>query len=453
MSVFLALVLAVMTPETRPVLRRVAVPAAALFAVAAFGWLQSLPWPEDLVGLLSPGHGELWGSLPAGEASPRLSVAPEVSRRAALSWAAVAAALMAGAVAGRRREARRWLGGAVVVAALFQVVYGAPRWLANADTIWGLAVPGMRHRLRGTFVNPDHLATFLGLALAVVFAWVWWAFLHARTTPEVERRVLLLAPPVLIWLTLFAALAFTGSRAGLAAALLGVTVQSLVLGRRGGRTTGLLLGGGAVAAGVAAVVWIGAREGFGRLLATSAYEITWSARLETYRASFELWRRYWLTGSGLGTFRDAFPQVQPQELPGLWRHAHSDYLELAVTTGLVGPVLLVVGLVFFVRGLPSGLSRRRRSEDRGAVLAAVGALVTAGAHELLDFGLTMPANAVTLAVLAGAALAVSAPRPSSSKSASPRLSRQGSGASSAWGRSEEDFAGGHRAGGEGHHLQ
>jgi O-antigen ligase len=205
----------------------------------------------------------------------------------------------------------------------------------------------------------------------------------------------------------------------------------------------LLLGGGAVVAGIGAVVWIGAREGFGRLLATSAYEVTWSARLETYRASFELWRRYWLTGSGLGTFRDAFPQVQPAELPGLWRHAHSDYLELAATTGLVGPLLLLTGLLFLAKGLPPGLSRRRRSEDRAAVLAAIGALVTAGTHELLDFGLTMPANAVTLAVLTGAALAVSA----------PKLSRRGARASSGRSQGEEDLAGGYRSGGEGHDFE
>ena len=42
---------------------------------------------------------------------------------------------------------------------------------------------------------------------------------------------------------------------------------------------------------------------------------------------------------------------------------------------------------------------------RAAVVAALDALVAAAVHELFDFGLTLPANAITLAVLCGAALA------------------------------------------------
>ena len=47
-----------------------------------------------------------------------------------------------------------------------------------------------------------------------------------------------------------------------------------------------------------------------------------------------------------------------------------------------------------------------RSEERAAALAAIGACVGVGIQELLDFGMTIPANSVTLAVVCGAALAV-----------------------------------------------
>ena len=45
-----------------------------------------------------------------------------------------------------------------------------------------------------------------------------------------------------------------------------------------------------------------------------------------------------------------------------------------------------------------------RSEDRGAALAALGALAAVAVHSCFDFGLTLPANSVTLAIIVGAAL-------------------------------------------------
>jgi len=61
-------------------------------------------------------------------------------------------------VAGRRRELRRWLGGAVAAGALFQVFFGARDWFARSTTLWGVDLGASAVRLRGTFVNPNHLA-------------------------------------------------------------------------------------------------------------------------------------------------------------------------------------------------------------------------------------------------------------------------------------------------------
>jgi hypothetical protein len=47
------------------------------------------------------------------------------------------------------------------------------------------------------------------------------------------------------------------------------------------------------------------------------------------------------------------------------------------------------------------LQRGHRSEDRAAGLAGLAALTMATLVSLVDFGLTMPANAFTLAVLVG----------------------------------------------------
>ena len=114
-----------------------------------------------------------------------------------------------------------------------------------------------------------------------------------------------------------------------------------------------------------------------------------------------------MTGTGLSTFRDAFTLVAPHELSssGWYWHAHNDLLEILVTMGLVGAALVVVGLAVAVSRLVRLLGAGERSEDRAAALAALGALTAVAVHSCFDFGLVMPANSVTLAIVVGAALA------------------------------------------------
>lgn len=395
---FAALVLTALTARARD-LRAVAAPAAALAAVAVLGALQSLPWPRAVAAALSPRLAAL-----AGEGHPlRMSLAPDASLRTALTWAAVAAVLVASAVASRRRDRRRWLGAAVLAAALFQVLYGAGPWIARATEIWSVAVPGDPTRLRGTFVNPDHLALYLEMALAIAFAWGWWAVRRARFDLSAERRLILVAPPVLVWLTLFLGLAFTGSRGGLAAAVFAVGAQGLLLAAAARRRRLAPVGALAALAGLGVVAAVGLQEGFGRLAATSAYEVTWNARRQVYAATWDLWQGFPWLGTGLGAFRDSLALAQPADLPGTWWHAHSDWLELLATAGLLGATAFLLGLVPLVARLARGWTADRRSEDRAAILAALGALVALAIHESIDFGLTMPASAITLAVLVGAA--------------------------------------------------
>ena len=77
--------------------------------------------------------------------------------------------------------------------------------------------------------------------------------------------------------------------------------------------------------------------------------------------------------------------MQPETLRGTWWHPHGDLLEVLVTAGLAGLALLAAGLFGVVRRLAAVLRDGSRSEDRGAALAARGALVSLAIHENLDF--------------------------------------------------------------------
>jgi O-antigen ligase len=421
---FCALALTMAAIQRPGDLRPVALPAAALAAIALLGLLQALPWPEAVVSLLSPGHARLHdqaaaliGAAAAGPA--RFSVSPAATRAAALTWAATAACLLAGAAAGRRRYRRRWLGGAIVAAALVQVFFGARNANAGERFLWGVEVPIAASRLRGTFFNPNHLAVYLEIALALTFAWGWWAMRRARAQLALDRRVLALAPPTLIWLTLFAGLAFTASRGGLIAALAGIVAQGALLATVQRRWAPAMLGAAAAIAGIAAALAMGLQAGPARMLATMPFDVSVGARRQAWSATVALWKSFPVTGTGLGTFRDAFTLEQPASLEGTWWHAHSGPLELLATTGLAGPLLLAAGLVVLVLRLIAVLRGGRRSEDRAAGLAALGALAAVGVHEWYDFGLTMPANALTLAVLAGAAASARIAGPGATRGPAP----------------------------------
>ena len=390
-------------------------PVAGLTALALLAAIQSRAWPPSLVETVSPEHARLWrearGVLEPGAApAPALSLAPSESRRQVGSWLSLAAVLLAAGLLGRRRPMRRALGAAVVAAALFQVLYGARRWLVRATTIWGVEVPGLSGRLRGTFVNPNHLATYLELALPVLFAWGWWGAQKARREPSPERRLLLVVPPAVVGVTVLAGLGFTASRGGLAGAVTGLLAMAALTVVAGGRPGGRLRRWRHLTAGLVAVVvalgavgWLGFEQAYGRWVSTSVYEVTWGARTQVYRATWDLWRRFPWMGSGVGSFREAFPLVQPASLPGTWLHAHSNLLELLATAGLVGVLCALVALTALLSRLLRGLRRGLRTEDRATALAGLGILVSLGIHEALDFGLTMPASGVTAAALLGVA--------------------------------------------------
>jgi len=411
-AAFVVLALALWAPvrPARALPRAVWLAASALAAVGLLGALQSLPLPAALAAALSPRHAELARGAAESLGAPEpariaLSLAPDASRNAAFDWAAAGAVLAAAALVGASRRARRLLLGTVALSVLFQVLFGAQQWFARSSTLWGVDLPDLGPRLRGTFVNPNHAALYLEIGLAAAFAWAWWQARRAAQAEAAEERLLRLGGASIAWLALFAGLAFTRSRAGLLAALAATALQGAWVGTRRRRLWLAASGLAAGLAGLALVSWLGFQEGLGRLVGGGAEGLSPGGRVEAMAATAELWGRFPILGTGLGSFRAAFPMVQPEGRQWLWRHAHSDWLELGATAGLLGFGLVLAGLVAVARRLARLLVAGERSEDRGAALAAAGALVAVGLHSFVDFGLTIPANAVTLAALVGAALA------------------------------------------------
>lgn len=373
-----------------------------LFALALLGLVQaSFPKPPARIEPISPA-----AANPGEESSfwrPG-SVAPGASRSAAADWAGAGAILLAGGVVGGSRRGRRVLALAGIFAAIVQVALGWTSILSGAHSLWGQELPHFGLRLRGTFVNPNHLALFLGLAWGLSLALLAHRLRRrASPHPRPADSPWLLATSVVAPPFFLAALLATQSRGAIVAIAAVAGTWLLLYGGEIGRRARLALSIGTAVVALTVFLSAGSTP-LERFFGPRSEGLSTGGRGEALRVGLDIWRSSPIWGAGLGSFEVAFSRFQPADLGGRWRHAHNDTIELLATTGVVGLALLAAGGVFTFRKLLRGFRRARGLEERDACAAALLASVYALVHGLFDFGLTLPANAWFLAALLGAAL-------------------------------------------------
>jgi putative inorganic carbon (HCO3(-)) transporter len=385
--------------------------------------LQLLPLPDALLRLVSPESARIWSAaarvaalvIPNGATAHTVSVDPTVTTLHLFRLLAYFAVFTAAALVVRRHAWRLAFAVVLVCGGVFQAVYGIREATLHRFAIWGWKNTLMFDRVTGTFVNPNHFANYLALVAPMGFFILSMAWHEASPTRArllfrlarlFERRVL---PAVF---GIGAVLACTGgillskSRGALLALFAGCAIGfAVATGRR-------LLRAAFFAAAFAAVVlamalYLGReRTTLGRV-PTAAEAMAAGGRRGGIETALAIWKRYPLFGSGLGTFGVLAPMLQPSDLERVYNHAHDDYAEIAATTGLVGLLAFVIplgaGLLLFIRAAfvrPSGSWRRR-----AFYAAALASISVALVHSLIDFNFFIPANAATLAAIAGAAVA------------------------------------------------
>ncbi len=372
------------------------------------GLFQVVPLPDSVLAKLSP-----TSLLIAREANliletlgrpdrvrGRLSIAPQDTVSTVLLVLGYVAAFWASAHLLKTRRRRRLILGAIFLGALLQLGIGVVEHSASA-------------RLKGSFVNPNHLAGHLEISMALAFAPVWitlsrWSRRSPRLVSTVERRLPPVALSILLWSTLAAGIGLTRSRGGLIAAVsTAVILFTLAVTRRRSHAKpkaflpALLAFG---AAGIFVFTAIGDIPLL-RFREVEGQDLTASTRLVIFRASFDAFRQFPVLGSGLGSFREAFRRTQPETFVGLVEQAHNEYLQLLVTGGVVGLGLGIGALFVGTRVLLSLSNRQRHREERAVSLAGFGALLTLLIHGLGEFNFSLPAIPATLSVALGLAYA------------------------------------------------
>ncbi len=266
----------------------------------------------------------------------------------------------------------------------------------------------------GTYINRNHLAGLLEMALPVALALLAATVGHGvpRYSGHGRRKRTLRQ-----WLARFsvnrinqatlygaAALAillglvFTRSRAGVSLAMLGILLCTALFSTRlGGRNTYGLMGS-FTAVGVGLAGLIGLAPVWSRFAYSDPIE---DGRWRIFDATLQAVGEFFPLGSGGGTFEDVLRRFHPADFPGVTiNRAHNDYLEWLLEFGLVAGVLIAVWLAFYLRQWTRVWKRGEWALLRFVQAGAGIALLLMMLHTLVDFNLRIPANAVFTALLA-----------------------------------------------------
>ncbi|HET7434472.1 MAG TPA: O-antigen ligase family protein [Thermoanaerobaculia bacterium] len=396
---------------------------AALLLLAIL--LQLIPLPAPLLRLLSPESQTIWsaatnvahlGGVAVSSAHP-ISVDPPAT---ALEWfrlAALVAAFQTAVLLVRTHTRRMVLAMIICATALFELFYGVRAAALHRYAIWGWENKLIFNRVTGTFVNPNHFAHYVALALPLALfigAMAWYESAPAgtpffrRLVRMFESRLVPFGGAVVTVVGCLAAILLAQSRGALLAAAAGVLVTgSLFPGGRVWRVAFALVAGLLVLGGLIAL--LGPERTIERFKPNDSEQSTFVGRRIGFEAAARIWSRFSIFGSGAGTFERVVSMEQREDVGKTYHRAHNDYMELAATTGSLGIVIALVtlaggyaALVRMTIGKESGDLIRARRVYQAAALAS---LTIAMVHSLYDFNFFIPANPATLAVIVGAAVA------------------------------------------------
>ena len=379
------------------------------------GWMvmQLVPLPPGVIAYISPSR---WAAAlaarmaAAGSAGSwlALSVAPSATTQRLLNVAPAMACFVATYELGRRLNRRAWwLAAPLVVIASLESLLGILQYYLLRMERNGAPMA------TGTYVNRNHFAGLLEMALPLAIAWAI-ANWRRRNSPSQNpggpalQTALLLAAVAFLLMGMLASL----SRMGILSTLVGLGAMGLAWlftqqadaanPRRHWRwvaPAGVLVGGLTLLAFLSPGEMV---QRFAEMAQTE--DISSDGRVQIWKDTVKLIAAYPWTGCGLGAYERglfAFKTAAPMNTVDF---AHNDYLQILAELGFPGFLLVIaVGGWILWSTFSAVLYRRGRSNWELAV-GLLGVFVAIGLHSLADFNLYIPANALALAWLGGLAV-------------------------------------------------
>ena len=302
---------------------------------------------------------------------------------------------MLAAISAFRETSRSWLAIALIGGTIAGVLLGALQ-VTSADPAtspWYLYRQSNFGVATGFFANGNHMANLLLATIPFIAA--WGASVRERTDDLRKRRsVLAIAAGGIIAVAL--GLMLNGSLAGYGLGIPVVLASLAILFDTRSRTLRWAPLAVAVTAVAAAVIlWTSPPTS-----QFSGAEASVTTRHEIFQRSAYRVLEYVPFGSGLGSFDKVYRASEDPELVGRFyvNHAHNDYLELAVETGLAGVALMLLFLAWWLVVVRKMV--RSPLTDRYAVAGAIASAMIL-LHSAVDFPLRTAAISTVFAMCLG----------------------------------------------------
>lgn len=394
----LVLIIAMMAllvqPENlRPLRWPLLLATLALLVVGA----QLIPLPPA-VWMALPGHDLVAGAAVA-QGVPQiwrpLSLTPDLTLQAALWFLAPAAAFLGWACL--TETDRRIAVLAVIAVCLVSAILGGLQASGGMLYLYQRTYEG---NAVGFLANRNHQGALLALAFPLLRV---ATLLPTRSSGIVRARMIAAGVAAL---ALVPMILLTASRAGMALGVLGIVIAGVIAPwQTPGRTTGkfarimpLVMAGALIASGLL-VLLSGRALSVSRLFGSNVES---DLRVRYAPLTFDLARQYFPTGSGAGSFDAVFRIAEPDAIlkPTFFNHAHNDFLEIVLTTGVPGALLVLAGLGWWLtRGWRLASDRWNERGVRGAhsrdwtaslALAGLSAMLILMVASIVDYPLRTP---------------------------------------------------------------
>lgn len=379
----------------------VATPLLALvLATLALPLLQLLPWASwPVVGPSVQALHAAFGVLPLPEAGVSAHRAwtlhPEGtwwSLLALLPPLAVLVAAVSLSPGGRRR-----LMGLALAVATVQAVLALLQTPEGGAVLASFHGPENMAQARGTFANRNHLGQLMVLGAGLGLLLLWRRLSHAAAGGWAGRDAVVVSLSLAAVLLCLVALLLSQSRAAVAVGLLLAALAAIGLWLRPRRR----VGGKRLLAVVAGLLLVAVNLGAYGVMQRFATDPLGADRIEMAVQTAALAREALPWGTGLGSFPAVYAQHEPAlGLDSLQtNHAHNDWLEWPLETGIAGIALVLAWFGLFVW-------RLRRAWPWPDGVGAAGLLMLAPLlHSVVDYPLRTLAVATLFALLASHVLA------------------------------------------------
>jgi O-antigen ligase len=375
-------------PQARPPLMLLALLVTALV-------LQLIPMPPALWTLL-PGRGPVVeGYRLLGVPLPwlPLTLAPSAALASLLWLLPAIAAFLAVTVLGAFRG--RWIAGAIVGVTLASIALGALQVVGGTSggaylyriTNYGVAV--------GFFANGNHNATLLLVCIPFLAA-LQAALLRRKSSPRSASAIRLMVASA--YAVIFVGLLLNASLAGIGLSVPVALTTWLLFGRQRPVVRRVLLAATIVVSITALVTIVVGPFGnnlFGKQMSNAEL-----SRQTSFTLTWQASGQYFPIGSGVGSFQSVYHTQEPLETvtTTYMNHAHSDWLEILLETGLCGMLLAAMFVLWWARRARAILMAEEPDHFARAAIIAIAAMLL---HSLVDYPLRTAALSAVFAICVG----------------------------------------------------